>query len=305
VLLGLGGIWGASFLFIKVVVDETGPLELVLGRLFFGMLALGGYVAWRRLPLAFDLRLLGAVSIWSVISNIIPFALIGWGEERIDTGVASVLNSTMPIFTSILAAALLMEERFTTARLAGLALGFAGVAVLFGDDILHITESSAVGQLAVVLAAACYAVGAIFARNLLRGREPVGLTLLLLVMGTFWTAPLLLAVEGTPDYSLSLEATLSLLALGVFGTGLGSAAYVWLIEAAGTVRASIVTYIIPAVGLFLGWVVLDEEIGLNIIAGGALIAVGVAAVLRTQSPAQPAAQSIAPAPVGENESAPA
>ena len=284
VLFLLGGIWGASFLFIKVIVEETSPLELVAGRLAFGALAVGAYMTVRRIPLRADAGIVGKVSIMAVFSNILPFALIGVGEEHIDSGVASVLNSTMPIFTAVLAAAVLPEERFTPARLAGLVLAFAGVAVLTGDDFLDITGSNMLGQLAVIGAALCYSFGAVYARTLLRAQDPVNLSMLQLIVGTALSVPLVFVFRGTPDYSLSLEAALSLLALGVFGTGLGYIMYLWLIENTGSVRASLVTYVIPVVGLLLGWLVLDEEIGANILLGALLIIVGVAAVMRGQAP---------------------
>ncbi|MDO8614432.1 MAG: DMT family transporter [Dehalococcoidia bacterium] len=285
VLFGLGGVWGASFLFIKVIVEETGPFELVAGRLFFGTVAVAAFMLVRRVPLGFDAPLLARLSVMALGSNVIPFALISWGEEHIDSGAASVLNSTVPIFTAVAAAAFLAEERFTRARLAGLLLGFLGVVVLTGDDIVHVTDSSVLGQLAVIAAAACYGMGAVYARTLLRSRDPVALSIWQLILGTLFTVPLLFAFSGRPDYSLSLEASLSLVALGVFGTGFGYIAYLWLIDSIGSVRASLVTYVVPAVGLFLGWLVLDEHIGVNILAGAFLIVIGVASVMRGQAPA--------------------
>ncbi len=96
--------------------------------------------------------------------------------------------------------------------------------------------------------------------------------------------PIMLVVRGTPDYSLSVEAWLSLLALGVLGTGIAIIIYLWLVDNVGSVRSSLVTYIIPVVGLFLGWAVLDESIGINTVLGCALIIAGVAAVMRGQAP---------------------
>ncbi len=295
VLLVLGGVWGSSFLFIKVIVDEISPIELVAGRLFLGTLAVSAVMLVRRLPLPLQPALLAHVSLTALISNVIPFALISWGEERIGSGVASVLNSMMPIFTAVIAAAVLPDERFTPARLGGLVLGFLGVMILIGDDVLNVTDSNVLGQLAVVGAAVCYAVGAVYMRILLRSQDPISLSGLQVIMGTIMSIPLVLTLEGVPHYSLSLEATLSLLALGVFGTGFGYIAYLWLIESVGSVRASLVTYVIPIIGLFLGWVVLDEHIGLNTVLGAALIVVGVASVMRGQAPA-PRQKAAAPSP---------
>jgi drug/metabolite transporter (DMT)-like permease len=215
-----------------------------------------------------------------VLSNIVPFLLISWGEIHIDSGTASVLNSTMPLFTALFASLILVDERLTWLRLSGLLLGFLGVGVLAGGDVTDVTDSSVLGQMAVVGAAACYGAGAVYARTLLRSEDPLNLTRLQLVIGALILAPALFAVDGVPNYNLSLEAWLSLIALGVLGTGLGYVAFFWLLGTVGSVRASLVTYIVPITGLTLGWAVLDESIGINTIVGCALIILGVTTVIR-------------------------
>jgi drug/metabolite transporter (DMT)-like permease len=190
----------------------------------------------------------------------------------------------MPLFTALFAALFLIEERLTPVRLAGLAGGFVGVIVLTGGQIYDFGDSSVLGELAVVGAAACYGAGAVYARTLLRHGDPLALSGAQLVVGVIFVLPLLLAARGTPDYALSLEAWLSLLALGVLGTGIAIVVYLWLVDNVGSVRSSLVTYIIPIVGLLLGWAVLDESIGVNTILGCVLIIAGVAAVVRGQAP---------------------
>lgn len=285
VLLALGGVWGASFLFIKVSVDEIPPLEVAGGRIFFGALAVVVVMVIQRKPLPHSPALIAKVALMALFANVVPFTLIAWAEVHIDSGIASVLNSTMPLFTALFAAAFLTEERFTTGRLAGLAVGFVGVVVLSEGNILEITDSDVLGQLAVVGASLCYGAGAVYARTLLRAEDPLGLSGLQLILGTLLAVPVSLAVEGSPDYSLSVKGWLSLLALGIVGSGFAYVAYLWLIDNLGSVRASLVTYIIPAVGLLLGWSVLGEEIGLGTILGTALIVLGIATVMRGQAPA--------------------
>jgi drug/metabolite transporter (DMT)-like permease len=283
-LLALGATWGASFLFIKVIVDETSALEVAEGRIFFGALAVGAVLAIRKTSLRWQPSLWLKVGVWSLAGIVAPFVLIAWAEEHIASGTASVLNSSMPLFTALFAAAFLIEEQLTPIRLAGLAIGFVGVIVLTGGDIYDFRDSNVLGQLAVVAAAACYGGGAVYARSLLRREDPVGLSGGQLLMGMVLLLPVMLAVRGVPDYSLSVEAWLSLLALGVLGTGIAIIVYLWLVDNVGSVRSSLVTYIIPIVGLFLGWAVLDESIGVNTILGSALIIAGVAAVVRGQAP---------------------
>jgi drug/metabolite transporter (DMT)-like permease len=283
-LLALGATWGASFLFIKVIVEETSALEVAEGRLFFGALAVAAVMAMRRTRLRWPPSLWLQVAVWALVSLVVPFTLIAWAEEHIASGTASVLNSTMPLFTTLFAAIFLMEERLTPVRGAGLVLGFLGVVALTGGDVYDFSDSSVLGQLAVVGAAACYGAGAVYARGLLKQTGPLELSGAQLVLGAVLALPIMLAVRGTPDYSLSVEAWLSLLTLGVLGTGIAIVAYLWLVDNLGSVRSSLVTYIIPIVGLFLGWAVLDESIGVNTVLGCALIIAGVAAVMRGQAP---------------------
>lgn len=287
VLLALGAVWGSSFVFIKVIVDETAALEVVAARLLIGAVCVTTFVVASRHPLRLTPAALALTVPMAAISNVIPFALIAWGEEHIDSGIAAVLNSTMPIFTALFAAAVFADERFSAMRAAGLALGFVGVVVLTGDDALHLTDTSVLGELAVISAAACYAIGNVVFRTLLRGTDPVSLSTLQLVAATALAVIVLLLVSGgSPDYSLSVEAWLSLLGLGIGGTGAGYIAYLWLIEVTGSVRASLVTYIIPVFGLFLGWLVLDESVGVNTILGALLIIAGVAVVMQGRAPAR-------------------
>lgn len=285
VLLALGCTWGASFLFIKVIVEDTGTFEVVAGRLFFGALAVAVFMRVRRIPVAVQPVLIARIAVLSLGSNVIPFALIAWGEKHIDSGLASVLNSMVPIFTAIFAAAVLAEERFTPMRLLGLAVAFIGVMVLTGDDVLRITDSDVLGQLAVIAAAACYGLGAVYSRTLLRTYDPVTISIWQLTLGTLFATAAIFIFEGTPDVKAGLDAIGSVLALGIFGTGIGYIAWLWLIDTTGSVRASLVTYIVPVVGLFLGWIVLGENIGPSIILGALCIAAGVAVVIRGQAPA--------------------
>jgi drug/metabolite transporter (DMT)-like permease len=278
VLVALGSLWGASFLFIKVVVDETAPIQLAAGRIIFGAVALAPIV-WLR-----GLRLSGRPRAWldllvlAVFSSAAPFVLISWAELHIDTGIASVLNSTMPLWTAVFASAFLADEHLTPLTVLGLLMGFGGVVVLSGDDLTGLRQEGLLGHLAVVGAAACYGATAVFARARLQAEDRVTIQAVQLAMAALLLAPLSIAVEGAPALNLSAKAWLAWLTLGAVNTGVAGVVYYWLIQRVGSVRTSLVTYIIPTVGLLLGTAVLDEELGLNALLGAALIVAGVATV---------------------------
>ena len=279
VLVALGAVWGASFLFIKVVVDETTPLQLVAGRHLFGAIALVPVVWARGLRVSQPRRLLLPLLLLAVFASALPFLLISWAQEHIESGIASVLNSTMPLFTTLFAVAFLEEDRISTPMVVGLLLGFAGILVLSSDELTNLSADGMVGYLAVVAAAAFYGASNVFTRARLHDEDRVSISAGQLWIGTALLIPASLAADGAPNLDLSTKAWLSWLTLGVLSTALGSVAYYWLIRDVGSVRSSVVTYIIPVVGLVLGAAVLDEKVGVNAALGALLIVMGVAVAM--------------------------
>ncbi|HXH21514.1 MAG TPA: DMT family transporter [Dehalococcoidia bacterium] len=274
-LLGVGLIWGASFLFIRVSLDEVSTLQAVAFRAAGGAFVLGAVVALRprkpRLTGAIAARLVGL----SLVATVAPFLLITWSETRIESGTAAILNALMPIFTLLLAAGLFDDERLTTRALGGAFLGFAGVALLSGGRAGGLDGRALVGEGAVVLATLCYAGGNIMVRSLVRSVEGIVISAGQITISAAVTVVALLLLE-TPRFHLSWDVWGSLAAMAFLGTGLAYILYYWLIEHAGSFRSSLVTYVIPVVGVALGAVVLDEPVTAATLAGGVLIALGVA-----------------------------
>ena len=279
VLLVLGATWGSSFLFIKVGVEDLSPLMLVEARMLLGAatVVIATYALGLSLPRTRRLWLDAA--IMALLSNVVPFALIAWAETHITSGTASVLNASMPLFTAMLAPFFITEEGMTTPKLVGVLTGFVGVAVFSGGDITDI-GSNALGDLAAVAAAACYAIGLVFARLRFSGEHPLSLSAGQLVSGFVLLAPVAAVLGAREGISLHVDSGLSVLALGVFNTGFAYVMYLWLVAEVGAVKTSLVTYVIPVTGLLLGWAVLDETIGPAAIAGLVLIVAGIALVNR-------------------------
>jgi drug/metabolite transporter (DMT)-like permease len=280
VLVILGGLFGSAFLYMKVLVDEIAPVEIVAGRLSLGALVVFAIIAIRGKALSLNPAMIGKIALLALLDSVIPFTLIAWSETRIDSGVASVLVSTMPVFTVILASVALPDERLAPVRLLGIPLGFLGVVTLTSGDVLNVTSENAVGQLAVIAAAGCYGVASVYAKILLKTQDALNLTGIKLAAGAVMAAVATAVTQGVPAYgSLSPEGVLSLLALGVLSSALAFLLYFWLLRAAGSVYSSLVTYVVPVVGLLLGWAVLGEEIGISTAFGSALITAGVGAVM--------------------------
>ena len=169
---GLGLIWGSSFLLIKIAVDELGPLPLVSVRIGLAAVLMGLFL-WlthRRWPQTRRERI--ALLYVGVMNTAVPFTLITWGEQDIDSGLATVLNATVPLFTLVFAHIGLADERITPQKVLGLLTGFAGVAILASRDADSTSPNALPGQVAVLVASASYATSSVVIRRYLRGVDP-------------------------------------------------------------------------------------------------------------------------------------
>jgi drug/metabolite transporter (DMT)-like permease len=275
-LLVLAAIWGSSFLFIKVAVDDLSPSATMFGRCLVATLFLGVILAWKR-GVGGAVRCLSdfgrAGIVLGFVSTAIPFWLIAWGETRIDSGIAAIANATMPIFVVLLAIRFAPGEKVTGARALGIGLGLLGVGVLAGVDPQG-GWAGAIGTLAVVLASISYAVSTLYSQRKLGDASG----LLVSTASAFWGTVVLLpfALLQPPSEPPGWKPLASVVMLGVFGTGIGLLLYLYIIGHFGSTRASLVVYLLPVTALVYGAVFLDEEIRATAIAGLALILAGVA-----------------------------
>jgi drug/metabolite transporter (DMT)-like permease len=271
-LLVLSAIWGASFMFIKIGVRELEPTTLVCVRLGIGALTL--------LPLALvhlggreTLRELRAVAgplvLTGLINSAIPIVSLSWAEKHIDSGLAAVIQASAPLFTALLALRFSRSERVTGSRLAGLLVGFGGVALLVGVQ----PSGDLLAAFAVVFSALCYATAALYAARRLADVSP-----LVSLVGALATASLCLvpfAAFQLPSRFPSLGVTAAVLALSIGGTGFAYVLYYALLAGAGASRSILVTYLVPALALGYGAVFLGEPVTAAAVAGLFLVLAGV------------------------------
>lgn len=275
-LVVLAAIWGASFVFIKVMLAEMGPVAVAWTRLLGGAAFVLGVAAIRGVRWPRTRRYWLDASVVAVLASAVPLVLIPWGERAISSQLAGVLNGTMPLWTALLAAAFLPAERLDAGRAGGLALGFLGVLVVIGPDVLRPGEASTQGALAVVLATACYAGNAVWIRRRLVGVNSTLLAGVQNLLATLYLTPLLLAVERVPPLtSLSTPVLVSMLCLALLSSGVAYVIYYWLLTTLEATQASLVTYLIPLFALGWGAVVLGERLPLSTVPGLALIVAGV------------------------------
>jgi drug/metabolite transporter (DMT)-like permease len=284
-LLTLGAIWGASYLFIKVGLRDMSPSMVAFLRVLLGALAL--------LPIAFSqgaLRGLGA-RVWTLvvvaaIQVAAPFVLIARGEQEISSALAGILVASAPLFTALLAIRLDQEERSTGWRLGGILVGFAGVGFLLGVD-LGGSGAALVGGLMVVLASLGYAIGGFIVKHRLSDVPSLGMsTAVMLVSSVLLLPP---AVATAPSDFPGLGPIAAVAALGVVGTGIAFVIFYGLISSVGPARAFLVTYIAPGFAVVYGAAFLSEEVKAATIAGLTLILAGSWLAAEGRLPWQPRA----------------
>lgn len=269
-LLALGAIWGASYLFIAIGVRELSP-----GMVAFVRTALAAAVlipvAMSQGALAGARRYIGWLVLVGASQVAAPFMLIGAGEEEISSSLAGILVAAAPLWTAILAIWVDDDERSHGLRLVGVLIGFAGVGLLLGVD-LGGGGSELLGGIAVVAAALGYAVGGLLVKHRLTGMAPLGMSSLVMVASALLLLPVALAT--TPDALPSLGPIAAVTALGLVGTGIAFVIFYWLISTVGPARTLIVTYVAPGFAIVYGAVFLSEEITVATIGGLAMILLG-------------------------------
>ena len=273
-LVILSVLWGGSFLFIKIAVTELPPLLVVLARVGIGAAALHMAVRWTQARIPWDRPLAVRLFILALINNVIPFSLIFFGQREIPAGLGAILNSTMPIFSVILAHYLTRDEPMTARRILGVLLGVLGVTVLVGFGAITGSVRELIGMAAIILACLSYSLGAIYARRF-PSLSSAALAEGQLVCAALFLLPIVMVVDQ--PWTLpppSLSAGLAVLALAILCTSIAYLLYFHVIKTSGASNASLVTLLIPISGVILGALVLHEPIHLEQLAGMALIISG-------------------------------
>jgi len=276
-------------MFIKIAVRELDPATLILGRIGLAALTLAVVVpalVGTRTTLE-QLRLhWRALTVVGLLNTAVPFWLLSWGETRIDSGLASIIQASVPILNAVLAFAFFHEQRVTRQMLAGIAVGFAGVALLVGAQ----PQAKVLGALAVVGMAICYALSGLLTRRHLGDARPH-----VVALGTSAIAAVVVAPVGVlraPEHLPGWKTWASVAVLGVLGTALAYLLFFTIIAGAGAAYAALVTYLVPPVALVYGAVFLDESVGLAALGGLVLIFAGVA--LGTSAPRRRKARAAEP-----------
>jgi drug/metabolite transporter (DMT)-like permease len=277
-LITLSVLWGGTFFFAEVALEEVRPLTLVFARVGLAAVALvlAVYATGRRMP--------ASGALWATffamgaLNNLIPFSLIFWGQTRITGGLAAILNATTPLFTVVLAHFLTRDEKMTPHRLGGLLLGFLGVTVMIGPAVLREVGVQLLAQIAVLGAALSYALAGIFGRRF-KDVPPLVSAAGQVTATTVMMLPVVLLLEGAWSVPiLGLWTWNAILGLALLSTALAYLIYFRILASAGATNLLLVTFLIPVSAIILGATLLGERLEPQHFGGMALIGLGLAAI---------------------------
>lgn len=267
-------LWGSSFLWIKIAVQEIGPFTLVAFRILFGLLGFLIFFLITR-PALPSRAYIGPFALMGLFNITVPFVLISWSEKFIPSGMASVLNSTTPLWAIVISPFFIAEDRLTVKKVLGLVLGFGGVVMLVSNQLAGGVGNQAIAPLTMLAATFCYAITAVYSRLKLTGLDPIAQTAGAFTGAALAIVPSAMIVEA-PFQLPQLPITwLALAWLGLLGTFTAYMLYYSLIHSIGPMRATSVTYVMALVGVVLGILFLSEPPDWRLFAGGALIIGGV------------------------------
>jgi drug/metabolite transporter (DMT)-like permease len=283
-LFGLLGFFsGSSYLFIKIGVDAgLEPFTLVSPRLLIGFALLAGVVVTARVPLPRAGRIYGHLVVLGFFSVALPFFLITWAEQRVDSALAATLTAPVPLFVIPIAALMLKDERITLLKVLGVSVGLVGVAILVGFDPAQVGRTDLTPQLILVGAALSYALGGVYARRFVHGLPPMIPSLFQVFFAMAMSMAAVIAFEHPLATlpRLPLNGILAVVWLGLLGSGMAYLLFYRLLGRWGPTRTTLVAYLLPVWGIALGFIVLGEPIHTGLLLGAGLIIVGIAFVNR-------------------------
>jgi drug/metabolite transporter (DMT)-like permease len=280
----LGFFWGSSYLFIKIGVEAgLEPFTLVSARLLIGLLLLAAVVAIAREPLPREPRMIGHLLVLGFFSVALPFGLITWAELSVDSSLAAVLTGAVPLFVIPFAAIALPSERITFNALVGVVIGLIGVAVVVGFDPASLAGNELAAEIALIGAAASYAVGGVYARRNVHGLRPMIPALFQVGFAFLMTVVPALALERPWERGITADALFAVIWLGLLGSGAAYLIFFRLLGRWGATRTALVAYLLPIWGIVLGALVLREAIDPRLIIGTALVISGIALVNQRRS----------------------
>ena len=273
-LIALGTIWGASFLGMRIMLDEVTVFQSVFHRVLWGALALWCVIAVQRPNLPRNLKTWAALAVMGLLNNVIPFSLLSFGQLTVETGLTGILNAATAIWGVLIAALVFKDERLTVRRVTGVTVGFFGVATAIGLGAFLTFDPRSVAQLAIIAATIIYGFAGSWARATLHGVSPLVSSAGMLTGATVILFPLTLVVDGPVPFDLAPRTWAAIAYVSLASTALAYLLYYRILARAGAGNLLLVTLLVAPVAIALGAIVRDETLPPSAYAGFALLALG-------------------------------
>lgn len=273
-------VWGGSFFFVGIAVEALPPFTIVALRVSLATFALLVVVYFSGLRMPTNPKIWIAFIFMGILNNALPFTLIVWGQTHIASGLASILNATTPLFTIIAAHFLTKDEKMTNNKVVGVIIGFSGVVIMLGHEVLGGLGDSVFAQLAVLGAAISYSLAGIYGRRFRQlGVKPVvtatgqaaGSSFILIPLAVFYDKPFTLPMPG-------YDVWLAILGLALISTAFAYILYFRILSTAGATNLLLVTLLIPVSAILLGTAILGEQLELKHLVGMGLISIGLLSI---------------------------
>ena len=285
-LVLLATLWGASYTFIKIGVESIPPVTFIAARTAIAAVVLLGVLQWRGVAMPMDLAVWRRFLFQACLNSVIPYTLIAWAEQSVDAGLATILNSSAPIFAFILTCCLARQQSATGRQLFGVVSGMIGICLIVGVQAVSGIGQQLTAQLAIVAATVCYAGAAIFGRNF-RGLDPMLPAAGSMVCGAIVLVPISIVMDHPWTLAPSGRSVVALISLSVFSTALAFTIYFRLIQTLGPVGTTSQAYLRVPIGVAIGVAFLGESLAPTTLIGLVCVIAGVAAMTipaRTRGP---------------------
>ncbi len=295
-------VWGSSFVLIRVLANAgVEAFGVAAGRCLLGFISLIPFAYATRAKFPRDRRTLAIIAGLGLLNFATPWTLFALGAHHVPSGVSSITNASTPLWAAIFSTLIIRDERLSGLRIVGLAMGFVGVLVLMESRVTSLDREALLGIPVMLVATAAYGLSVALIRRWLHHVHPIPLTFGQVGVAALLLVPLAAGTGAWADAEVHWQEVASILFLGGVGSGVASVMYMWLIGSAGPVRAASTTYLMPPVGVLLGWLFLEESVAWSMLLGVGLILAGVATVQgrirlfsRAQRVPQPASAALDP-----------
>jgi drug/metabolite transporter (DMT)-like permease len=275
VFIMLGLIWGSTWMFIKIGLEDAPPFLSAGLRFLVASLLLFPYVRLKGLKIPRDRQTLSIMIFTGLFAVSVSYGLVYWSEQYISSGLTAVLFSSFPFFVIIFSHIMIADDRLSVTKIIGATIGFTGVTAIFLDNLKIENPKALFATSAVILSARSAALSDVVIKKNSKSLNPATLTLVHMLCGTAVFLIIGLVFENINNFNITMKSIGSIFYLAILGSSIAFIAFYWLISQIKVTKASLIIFVIPIVALFLDWLVMEQTLNWRVFAGSGLVITGI------------------------------